>query len=80
MSKTLSLTAKRILAGCYLLVLMLLVGNYYLDWSLFPGFDKKALAVATFVGVVLLHRYGGGMISDIEAYRASKRRSTGAGD
>jgi len=78
----LSLTAKRWVAGAYLSVLLICTGSYCLEWHLFGGYDKKVLAVAQFVGVVLVVRYGSSVLEEIREYRDAKRRasSSGGGD
>ena len=75
--RSLSLTTKRVLAGCYTGALCLCALSYYLGWNLFGGFDRKVLAVVTFVGVVLAHRYGRDLISELAADR--DRRGDGRG-
>jgi len=69
----LSLTAKRILAGLYLALLCLSAASYYLNWGIFGAYDKKALAAIVFCGLLMLHRYGPGLLEEVRAYRASDR-------
>ncbi len=69
-----SLTKKRIVAGVYLVVLLLAAGNSYLHWNLTPGIEKKILAVITFIGVLCVARYGSSMLHEIEEYRAKQKQ------
>ena len=76
--RSLSLTTKRVLAGCYTGALCLCALSYYLKWNLFGGYDRKVLAVVTFAGVLLAHRYGRDLASEVAADRDRGRNGRGS--
>ena len=64
-----SLAQKRLTAGAYLVLLVVCAGSYYLGWNLFGGADRKVLAAVTFLGVVVVARYGPAFVAELRAYR-----------
>ncbi len=73
------LTHKRVLAGLYLVLLGAAAGNAYLGWGYF-GSGRAALAVVTFVGTVVVARYGSGLVAELKAHRSAQSSGTGKGD
>ena len=69
---TLTLLQKRAFAGFYVVTLLFCAADLYLQWQLFGGFDKKVLAAVTFLGVIIVHRFGPAMLEEIREYRAKR--------
>ncbi len=71
MSK-LSFSGKRIVLGIGLLVCLLCVANYYLNFGFFGRFGKHAVIVS-FVVLALVQHYVGPTLSEVREYRDKKR-------
>jgi uncharacterized membrane protein YfcA len=70
--KSPSLAQKRVLAGVYLVALILSAANFYLGWHVFGGFDKGVLAVVMLIGTICAHRFGPALVQELREYRLSK--------
>jgi uncharacterized membrane protein required for colicin V production len=70
---SLSLDQKRVIAGIYLVMLIICAGSYYLGWGLFRGADRKVLAVVTFVGLLVAAKYGPALVEELREYRRRNR-------
>ena len=64
---------KRLIAGIYLLVLLLVAGNRYLEWGILGQADRAALAVVTLLGVIAMGRFGPAMMEEMQAHEAAQR-------
>lgn len=71
--RPLSFSAKRVIAGIYLVPLVVCAVNHWANLNLVSGYDKKALALVTFIGVLFTHRWAPGMIEEMHARRGRKR-------
>ena len=71
---SLSLMQKRVVAGIYLAIIVICAGNYYLDWGLFHGAGRKVVAVVTFVGGLMVAKYGSGLVEEIWEWRRKRTR------
>src|SRR5690349_18236000 len=70
---SLTLLQIRWLAAAYLALLLLAAGNHYLEWGLAGSADRKILAVVTFVGFVVMARYGSSLLRMLEDHKAAER-------
>lgn len=48
---------QRIAAGVFVLMLLTACASDYADWRLFGNYDKQAVGVITFVGLILFTRF-----------------------
>jgi hypothetical protein len=62
------------IAGTYVVILVICGGSYCLGWGLFRGADRKVLAFVTLIGTLLIARYGHALVEELREYR---RRSRG---
>lgn len=76
----LTLNQIRLLAGSYLLVLLLSVGNHYFGWGLVGAADRKLLAAVALVGAVLAGRYGMRLQKRLEDHQTALRQADAAAD
>jgi hypothetical protein len=68
----LSFNGKRVVLGIGLLVCLLCVANYYLNFGVFGRFGKQAVIVSFIVLVVVQH-FVGPTLSEVRDYRDKKR-------
>jgi hypothetical protein len=63
---------RRVFVGCALLLCILAVVNYYLEWGLFGRFSRWAIA-ASFVSLFLVMRYLGPTVQEVRDYRSKAK-------
>jgi uncharacterized membrane protein YcjF (UPF0283 family) len=66
-----SLRRKQVIVGCYLVVLLLAVGNRFLEWNLFGTADRWLFAIVVLIGVVGMLRFMPKMLEEIYAHQAA---------
>ncbi len=74
--KGLSFNGKRIGSGILLLIALLSVTNYYLQWQLFGQFNKEVM-IGIFVVMYIYMVRVGPTLEEIRDYRDKKRREKG---
>jgi len=70
---SLTLNQKRWVAGIWLVVLLLAVGNEHLAWGIFGDSSKLFRVVVMWAGLLALVRYGPKMFEEIDTHVATKR-------
>jgi hypothetical protein len=69
----LSFNGKRVVAGLGLLLCLLCLANFYLNFGFFGRFGKDAIIVS-FILLALVLRYLGPTLHEIQEYQDHKRR------
>lgn len=71
---TLSFNRKRVVLGIGLLLCLLCVANYYLNFGVFGRFGKQAVIIS-FIVLAIVQHFIGPTLSEVREYRDNKRRA-----
>jgi hypothetical protein len=71
--KSLTFNQKRLVAGIFLVVLLLAIANEYLEWGVFGAAGKGVRLAVMFVGLVGFFVFGPRMLKEIEDHNRTTR-------
>jgi hypothetical protein len=72
--KSLTLNQKRVVAGIYLVVLLVAAGNEFLEWGFFGDSAKAVRAIVVFVGILAVARFMPGLQREMEERHEALRK------
>ena len=78
--KSLTLKQKRVVAGIFLAVFLLAIGNEYLGWGVFGTAAKGVRLAVMFVALVGFLVFGPRMLKEIEEHDKAKREAEDAAE